>query len=97
MIPFKDDNPARIFPFITIAIIVLNSIVLIMQITSPYGQQRIAFSYGAIPNLLLTLKTYQPIHPSLLSLLQCSCTAAFFILAAICFIYGYLEIISRID
>jgi len=65
MIPFKDDNPASIFPFITIAIIALNAIVLLMQITSPYGQQKIAFSYGAIPNLILTLKTYQPIHPIL--------------------------------
>jgi len=65
MIPFKDDNPVRIFPFITIAIIVLNSIVLLMQMTSPYGQQQIAFSYGAIPSLLLSFKTYQPIHPLL--------------------------------
>ncbi|MBI5097658.1 MAG: rhomboid family intramembrane serine protease [Nitrospirae bacterium] len=63
MIPFKDDNPIRIFPFVTIAIIVLNTIVLVMQITSPYGQQKIAFSYGAIPNFLLTFETYQPIHP----------------------------------
>jgi len=65
MIPFKDDNPVRIFPFITIAIIVLNSIVLLIQMISPYGQQQIAFSYGAIPVLLLTFKTYQPIHPLL--------------------------------
>jgi len=65
MIPFKDDNPTHIFPFVTIAIIVLNTIVLFMQITSPYGQQKIAFSYGAIPNFLLTFDTYQPIHPLL--------------------------------
>jgi len=65
MIPFKDDNPIRIFPFVTIAIIVLNVLVLLLQITSPDGQQKIAFSYGAIPNFLLTFKTYQPIHPFL--------------------------------
>jgi membrane associated rhomboid family serine protease len=65
MIPFKDDNPTHIFPFVTIAIIVLNTIVLLMQITSPYGQQKIVFSYGAIPNFLLTFDTYQPIHPLL--------------------------------
>jgi membrane associated rhomboid family serine protease len=65
MIPFKDDNPIRIFPFVTIAIIVLNTIVLFVQITSPYGQQKIVFAYGAIPNFLLAFKSYQPIHPLL--------------------------------
>jgi membrane associated rhomboid family serine protease len=65
MIPFKDDNPIRIFPFITIAIIVLNSIVLLMQMSSPYSEQQIAFSFGAIPRLLLSFNTYQPIHPFL--------------------------------
>lgn len=65
MIPFKDDNPIRIFPFVTIAIIVLNTIVLFVQITSPYDQQKIVFAYGAIPNSLLAFKSYQPIHPLL--------------------------------
>lgn len=65
MIPFKDDNPTRIFPFVTITIVTLNTIILLMQITSPSGQQKIASSYGAIPYLLLTLKPLQPVHPIL--------------------------------
>ncbi len=65
MIPFKDDNPTSIFPFVTIALIVINTLVLFMQITSPLGAQRIALSYGAIPYLLLTFKASQPIHPLL--------------------------------
>lgn len=64
MIPFKDDNPTHTFPFVTIALIVLNAIVLIQQMTSP-NHREIVFAYGAIPHSLLTLTTTQPIHPIL--------------------------------
>jgi membrane associated rhomboid family serine protease len=65
MFPFKDDNPTRHFPFITIALIAINTIIFILQILSPSHPGKIAFAYGAIPHFLLTLKTIQPIHPVL--------------------------------
>lgn len=65
MIPFKDDNPTRTFPFFTIGLIILNTILFILQITYPADPEKIVYSYGAIPHFLLTFKTIQPIHPVL--------------------------------
>ncbi|MBI5676776.1 MAG: rhomboid family intramembrane serine protease [Nitrospirae bacterium] len=65
MIPFKDDNPTQTFPFLTISIIVLNTIVFIQQITSPLSPKDIVFTYGVIPYSLLTLTTTHAIHPIL--------------------------------
>ncbi len=65
MIPFKDDNPTSRFPFLTIALIIINTLVFIFQTLSPLDPRRIAFAYGAIPHFLLTMKTVQPIHPVL--------------------------------
>ncbi len=65
MIPFKDDNPTTIFPFVTIGIIVVDTIIFILQMYSPADPRQIVFAYGAIPNYLLTFKTVQPIHPVL--------------------------------
>ena len=65
MIPFKDDNPTRIFPFVTISLIILNILVFIMQITYPANPGRIAYAFGAIPHFLLTFQTVQPIHPAM--------------------------------
>ena len=63
MIPFKDDNPTRIFPFVTITLIVINTALFILQVLSPLDSGKIAFAYGAVPYFLLTLKTVQPVHP----------------------------------
>ena len=63
MIPFKDDNPTRNFPFVTIALIVINISVYILQITYPASPGRIAYAFGAIPHFLMTFQTVQPIHP----------------------------------
>ncbi len=65
MIPFKDDNPTRNFPLITIALIAVNVTVFILQFLLPSDPMKIAVSYGAIPRYLLTFKTVQPIHPLL--------------------------------
>ena len=65
MIPFKDDNPTSRFPFLTIGIIALNVIVYIFQVSSPADPARIAYSYGAIPSLLISMDKVQPIHPFL--------------------------------
>lgn len=65
MIPYKDDNPTRIFPFVTIGLIAINTIVFILQIISPADPRQTVLAYGAIPNYLLTFKDVQPIHPVL--------------------------------
>lgn len=65
MIPFKDDNPTTIFPFVTIGLIALNTIVFILQFFYSGDTRQIVFTYGAIPNYLLTFDTVQPIHPVL--------------------------------
>ncbi|MEW6214424.1 MAG: rhomboid family intramembrane serine protease [Nitrospirota bacterium] len=65
MIPYKDDNPTRTFPFFTIGIIALNIFVFLWQVASPSGTERIASAYGAIPHYILTLETVQPVHPIL--------------------------------
>jgi membrane associated rhomboid family serine protease len=65
MIPYKDDNPTRTFPFITISFIALNTFVFLLQITYPSGMKEIAYSYGAIPSYILTFETNQPVHPIL--------------------------------
>ncbi|RJQ16404.1 MAG: rhomboid family intramembrane serine protease [Nitrospiraceae bacterium] len=65
MIPFKDENPTKIFPFVTIALIVLNTAVLILQSFSRADSRIITYAYGAIPNYLLTFEGLQPIHPFL--------------------------------
>ncbi len=65
MIPFKDDNPTTIFPFVTIGLIAVNTIIFILQIFYPSDPRQVVFAYGAIPNYLLTFKTVQPIHPVL--------------------------------
>lgn len=63
MIPFKDDNPTHTFPFITIALITINTAVLIIERLSHVDPQQFAFSYGAVPRLILTFETAQPLHP----------------------------------
>ncbi|HDH13570.1 MAG TPA: rhomboid family intramembrane serine protease [Nitrospirae bacterium] len=65
MIPFKDDNPTLRFPFITIALIAVNTAIFILQMLSPADPGKIAFAFGAIPHYLLTFKTVQPVHPVL--------------------------------
>lgn len=63
MIPYKDDNPTRTFPFVTIGIIVLNIAIYLWELASPAGEQQAAFLYGAIPHNLLTFERDQHIHP----------------------------------
>ena len=65
MIPFKDDNPTRRLPFITVGLIVINIIVFIVQMTYPGDPRRVVYAYGAIPRFLLTFQTAQPVHPVL--------------------------------
>lgn len=65
MIPYKDDNPTRTFPFVTIGIIVFDTMVFLYQVFSPTGMEKLTYAYGAIPHNLITFETVQPIHPVL--------------------------------
>lgn len=63
MFPYKDDNPTRTVPFITIALIIINVAVFLIHLSHPVGFKKIVFSYGAIPASLLSFESTQPIHP----------------------------------
>ena len=63
MIPFKDDNPTYTFPFVTIGLIIANILVVIWEIVSPVGGDKIAVLYGAVPNNLVTFEGTQPVSP----------------------------------
>ncbi len=63
MIPYKDDNPTSIFPFVTIGIIVLNCLAFAWELFSPVSGREIALAYGAIPSNILSLTGDQPLSP----------------------------------
>jgi len=65
MIPFKDDNPTRTFPILTVGIIFINIVVFILQSGHPVRAKMLMYSYGAIPYALLTFEKTQPLHPFL--------------------------------
>jgi membrane associated rhomboid family serine protease len=65
VIPYKDDNPTHIIPFITIGIIILNIAVFFSQLASSAGMNTITYAYGAIPYSLLTFESQQPVHPAM--------------------------------
>ncbi len=65
MIPYKDDNPTSTTPFVTVGIIALNILVFLYEIVSPSGMEKFVYTYGAIPNYILTFEKVQPIHPAL--------------------------------
>jgi membrane associated rhomboid family serine protease len=65
MIPYKDDNPTRTAPYVTVGIIILNILVFLYEVTSPLGMEKVAYTYGAIPENILTFNKVQPIHPVL--------------------------------
>lgn len=55
LIPLKDRNPTRHFPYVTVALIVLNIYLFILQ--SPFGSERASFNlwyrFGFIPELFV--------------------------------------------
>ncbi|MBI5664756.1 MAG: rhomboid family intramembrane serine protease [Nitrospirae bacterium] len=63
MIPFKDDNPTRHLPIITIALITANLAVFIFESLFISDHQELAYAYGAMPHSLLTFDVIQPVHP----------------------------------
>jgi membrane associated rhomboid family serine protease len=65
LIPYKDDNPTSIFPYVTIGIIACNTLIFLLQVFSPSGMEKVVYAYGAIPHSILTFEKTQPIHPTL--------------------------------
>ncbi|NOZ24655.1 MAG: rhomboid family intramembrane serine protease [Nitrospirae bacterium] len=61
MIPFKDENPTRTFPFFTIAIIALNTLVFFVEVFHPSGMKTLVYEYGAVPRNLLSFRGGQPV------------------------------------
>lgn len=54
LFPFRDDNPTRVTPKVTIALIALNVLVFLYQFSLPEGaHQRFIYSFGMIPASLL--------------------------------------------
>jgi membrane associated rhomboid family serine protease len=68
MIPYRDDNPINIVPYITILIISLNLLVFIMQLLYGEDSRSIVYSYGAIPQNIIGFQSTQPI-PAYLTIL----------------------------
>ncbi len=63
MIPFKDDNPSRTFPFVTVLLIMVNIGVFIWEMFNPMGGDAVALLYGAIPHNLVTFQSEQLVTP----------------------------------
>ena len=66
MIPIRDENPKKTFPFITILIIAVNIIVYIYQywLHSELSQEFVLI-YGAIPNNIVHLRSLETIVTSM--------------------------------
>ncbi len=61
MFPYKDDNPTRTVPFVTMAIIALNILVFMFQLTAQSDSKTVLFAFGAIPHNLISHDSIQPI------------------------------------
>ncbi|MGR3311265.1 MAG: rhomboid family intramembrane serine protease, partial [Candidatus Brocadiales bacterium] len=48
-LPYRDKNPSGTFPFVTIAIIVVNSIVFIYELSLGYHLEGFIYEYGIVP------------------------------------------------
>ncbi len=54
MFPLRDDNPTRSVPIVTIALIVVNSLVFLYQVSlGPRAGQLLVYQYGAIPAVVV--------------------------------------------
>jgi len=58
MIPFKDDNPTEITPYITVSFIGLCAFVFLLQLSLPPRAGRLfVYQYGAIPAVLFGIES----------------------------------------
>ncbi len=65
MIPFKDDNPSRVFPFVTIFLILANVAVFVFQWMLGKGAQAFFVRYGAIPWEIAHFRELTHLDPAL--------------------------------
>jgi membrane associated rhomboid family serine protease len=68
MIPFKDVNPTKRFPFVTVSLIVINTLVFFYELSLGEANNYFIYNFGAIPGELIKLKNVQDselIHPVL--------------------------------
>src|SRR2546425_11185260 len=49
MIPLRDDNPTTLTPIVTVALIVLNCLVFLYQLSLGPAEERFILSYAAVP------------------------------------------------
>jgi len=72
VIPLKDENPARTFPFVVVLLLATNLVVYLYQsLLSDGSEARFVYTYGAIPALLLgkaRAHGLAPLHPIWLSI-----------------------------
>jgi hypothetical protein len=58
VIPLRDANPSRGTPLVTVALIALNTLVFVYELTLPQaGLQRLVFTFGMVPERLTTFAT----------------------------------------
>lgn len=55
MFPYRVKNPSGTFPFVTIAIIVVNSIVFIYELSLGYRLEEFIYTYGVVPARVMHL------------------------------------------
>ncbi|SVD74699.1 uncharacterized protein METZ01_LOCUS427553, partial [marine metagenome] len=67
VIPLKDENPTKNFPFITIVFIVSNTIIFLSQTSLPMGNATAFENFGLIPAHLLEspVRAYPTIYSSM--------------------------------
>jgi membrane associated rhomboid family serine protease len=69
-IPLRDDNPTTRLPVVTVALIVLNTAVFLLQATAPHGLEMAALRFGAVPYDIVHFRSAAPAAvPALLTLL----------------------------
>ncbi|MBI4208751.1 MAG: rhomboid family intramembrane serine protease [Deltaproteobacteria bacterium] len=64
MIPYKDDNPTRTFPFVTLGLIAINSLIFLYEVLLGPQTQAFIFELGMIP-FEVTHGVNLPVSPSL--------------------------------
>lgn len=60
MIPLRDSNPSRTFPFVNYTLIGLNVIVFLIEVAMGDGMEKLIFNFGLIPSSFVTdIQTFQ--------------------------------------
>jgi len=52
MLPLRDNVPSRAFPFVTVSLIVVNTVVFIAELSRRGGLEQVAYDYGFVPGNL---------------------------------------------